>query len=278
MQVISRTPATAEEVGRTFHAGATGTDLSEVLNWQPDAAMVLSPSASHYDWVHGLLSAGVDVYVEKPATLDSRQTLALAELAEQKNRVFMVGFNRRYAPLHQKARAELGQAKVEQATFTKFRTKPFHDSVRNHLYDDTIHIIDTLRYFCGDGEVVHHELRVDKLFTGATAVISLANGGLAQVVTNMRAGGWREEYLLAGGGLTATVEAFSTLTVERDGQQYRWQERYDSGSDTTTGRGFSGEIEHFFECLRTRQHPQSDGFDSVLTQRMVEAIAEGAPE
>lgn len=212
LQVVSRTSATAEETARRFHAAAAATLPAEVLRWQPDAALVLSPSASHYEWLKDIISAGMDVFVEKPATLDSMQTAELAEMAERKGCVFMVGFNRRYAPLHRQAREALGVTAVEQATFTKFRTRPFHDSVRNHLYDDTIHIIDTLRYFCGDGEVIHSELRVEESFTGATALIGLSSGGIAQVVTNMHAGGWREEYLMAGGGMTAALQAFSTFS------------------------------------------------------------------
>jgi virulence factor len=273
LQTVSRTAATAEEAARQFHAAASATQPGEVLRWKPDATLVLSPSATHYDWLRELLSAGLDVFVEKPATLDATQTAELADLADRRHCVFMVGFNRRYAPLHRQAREAVGETAVEQATFTKFRTRPFHDSVRNHLYDDTIHIIDTLRFFCGDGEVIHSELRVGETFTGATALIGLASGGIAQVVTNMHAGGWREEYLLAGGGMTAALQAFSTFSWEKDGRQMLWQERYDSGSDTTTGRGFSGEIEHFLECVSTRQQPLSDGWDSVKTQKLVEAIA-----
>lgn len=273
LQLVSRTAAAAEETARQYHASAYATRPAEVLGWKPDAVLVLTPSASHYDWLSELIEAGLDVFVEKPATLNSDQTAKLAEMADRKRSVFMVGFNRRYAPLHRHAREMLGDTTVEQATFTKFRTRPFHDSVRNHMYDDTIHIIDTLRFFCGDGELIHSELRVSETFTGATALIGLERGGIAQVVTNMRAGAWREEYLLAGGGMTAALQAFSAFSLEKDGRQMLWQERYDSGSDTSTGRGFSGEIEHFLECVRTRQKPLSDGWDSVKTQKLVEAIA-----
>jgi virulence factor len=155
------------------------------------------------------------------------------------------------------------------------RVRPFHDDVRSHLYDDTIHLIDALRYFCGDGSVIHTELRVDQDFIGGTCLIGLENGGIAQIITSMRAGQWREQYLLAGDGLTLEVDAFQQLKISQGDEQRTWREDYDSGKDTTTGRGFRGEIQHFFDCVASREQPHTDAWDSVKTQQLVEAMAGG---
>jgi hypothetical protein len=57
---------------------ARGTiDLEELISWQPQAAVVLAPTSEHKDIVLRLLRGGVDVLVEKPATLHSADTLEL---------------------------------------------------------------------------------------------------------------------------------------------------------------------------------------------------------
>ena len=273
LQFFARSQLSVQQAQADYRVTESASSLAEVLRWKPDAAFVLTPSASHFDIVKTLLQQDIDVFVEKPATLSVDETRILAEMADLRGRILMVGFNRRFAPIHQRAREYWANRKVEQAVFTKFRTKPFHDTARNHLYDDTIHLVDTLRYFCGEGKVVHRELRVDDYFIGATAVIALAAGGIAQVVTSMRAGSWREEYLLAGDGLTLELQAFKALSISQGDEVRTWSETYDSGSDTATGRGFVHEIDYFLDCVRERKNPQTDAWDSMKTQILVEAIA-----
>ncbi len=273
LQVFARTQETSTRTQAVWKIPQVAHHVNDVLSWKPDAAFVLTPSNTHFELIKTLLESGVDVFTEKPATLFASQTRELADLADARQKILMVGFNRRYAPLHRRAKEYWASRKVEQAIFTKLRVKPFHDDVRGHLYDDTIHLVDTLRYFCGEGQVVHTEIRVDKQFTGATAVVALEGGGLAQIITSMRAGQWREHYLLAGDGLTMDVDAFRDLTISQGDEQRTWREAYDLGNDTITGRGFRDEVQHFLDCVNSRRQPLTSAHDSVKTQEMVEAIA-----
>lgn len=273
LQLSARHMERLQSLQAAYKIESAAISVSEVIQWKPDAVFVLTPSSTHYEIVKALLEQDIDVFVEKPATLHSTETHALAALAEKRERVLMVGFNRRYTPINQRAREYWGNRKVEQASFIKFRTKPIHDSVRNHLYDDTIHLVDTLRYFCGEGKVTHTQLRIGEQFLGAAVQVSLESGGLAQIATSMRAGQWREEYTLAGDGLTMDIKAFKELTISQGDEQRSWMESYDSGSDTATGRGFVAEIDHFMDCVTYRKIPRTDAWDSIKTQQMVEAIA-----
>lgn len=273
LQCISRSPEKNKILVNQYRVDAVGETMEDVYHWNPDAVFVLTPSPSHYALVKNCLEHDLDVFVEKPATTEASQTHALAALADKRNRVLMIGFNRRYAPLHRRAKEYWGNRRVEQAIFIKFRNQPFHQSARDHLYDDTIHLIDALRFFCGDGQVVHREVRMDGSFIGGTAVIALEAGGIAQVITSMRAGQWKEEYLWAGDGLTMHLNAFQDLTISQGDEQRTWNEMYDAGSDTPTGRGFIPEIDHFLECVQYRRLPLSDAHDSYRTQLLVEAFA-----
>jgi virulence factor len=169
-----------------------------------------------------------------------------------------------------------GDTPVSMGIFQKFRTSASHPSLRHQLMDDTIHQIDILRFYCGEGfvEKITQEAIPDS-FLGAVGAIRLENGGIGVIETNMKAGRWQERYVLFGGQKTLEVEAFSHAVLTQGFEQRRWDETYASSWQTTLkGRGFVDEIEHFFDCIETRQIPLTSGWDSVKTQRLVEDIAD----
>jgi virulence factor len=272
--LASRSAETVQSYQEKYRVARGTTDLEEVVRQRPQAAFVLSPSPTHYDILRRLLEGGIDVFVEKPATLQADQTEALCRLAEARRRIFMVGFNRRYASLHRQAKEIWGSRRVGIALFEKHRQRPFHPSLRSQLYDDTIHQIDTLRYYCGEGQAVTtmHQMGEGQVL-GAIGTVAFNSGGFAQVVTCLRAGRWSEHYSLHGDGLTMEIDAFLRLRVRSGEEEQAWEETYASAWKTTlAARGFEAQIDHFFECIDSRQEPQTSGWDSVKTQRLLEEM------
>jgi predicted dehydrogenase len=90
----------------------------------------------------------------------------------------------------------------------------------------------------------------------------------------MRSGEWRENYILSGDGFTMEIDSFLKLTIFQGDEKRSWMENYPGGSEILAGRGFLGEINHFMNCFRTRQNPQTDLTDSVKTQTLVESITD----
>ncbi len=251
-------------------------DLDQLISDQPEAAFILTSSDSHYSITRKLLENGIDVFVEKPATMHTNQTIELAELADHNERILMVGFNRRYAPLHIKAKEFWGEKPVGMGVFRKFRSNPAFDNLCRQLYEDTIHQIDLLRFYCGEGQVesVAYET-TDKKLQSAIAVIRLESKGMGLVETNLSAGGWREYYSLYGEQKSVEIEAFSKLEINQGEEKCQWEEPYTSAwQPTLVGRGFKGQIDHFLLCLETRSEPKTTAWDSVKTQELIEAIIE----
>ena len=273
LQVYARTRTSVQKAAAKWKINSSAYSLSDVIRSKPDAAFVLTNSDSHYEIVKELLRNSIDVYVEKPATLHLEQSMELSDLAAANACICMVGFNRRFAPIHQRGKEYWGSRNIELAEFTKLRTKPFHDFARNHLYDDTIHLLDTMRYYCGEVELAHRELRVDGQLITAMGVFKLASGGIAIVKNSMRCGQWSENYILTGDGLTMGIDPFAKLTIYQGDEQRSWRENYQAGSNPLVGRGFAGEIDHFFECVTKRQQPVTNLSDSIKTQQLVEALA-----
>ena len=250
------------------------TSLAQVIESKPKAAFVLTSSPSHFEIVTQLLENGIDVFVEKPATLHSWETKALAELADRKDRILMVGFNRRFAPLHAKAKQTWGEVPVSMGVFRKFRTSVSHPDLGHQFIEDTIHQIDIMRFYCGEGHpvAVTQETTSDR-FLGAVCAVRLDSGGIGVIETTMSAGRWQENYAVFGGRQTLEIDAFWEVMLTRGSEQHRWNETYASTWQTTlAGRGFVSEIEHFFDCVKTRQPPLTDAWDSVKTQTLMEEM------
>jgi virulence factor len=270
--IYSRTTDTVEKIGGYFNVDFRTNDLDALIAKKLDAVLVLTHTDSHFDLVRRLLNADIDVYVEKPATTASSATQELADLANAQERIFMVGFNRRYAPLFQKAKDIFGSNPIRLCMVEKHRSgiKP-RDLFQTYL-DDTVHQIDLLRYFCGDVQAIHTSCHLEEgKLRSAVSLTTLPSGGLGVVQTSREAGMWQERVTIHGGELTVEVSAFRELCVKYpDHEEVYGADRAGRWMPQLTERGFSGEIQHFFECVRTRQIPMTDGYDSVRTQRLLE--------
>jgi virulence factor len=254
---------------------AKGTaELDELLDWRPEAALVLASTEAHFPLAHRLLAAGVDVFLEKPAAASSQEARQLAELADAGQRVLMVGFNRRYAPLHRRARELWDGRPVSLAVLQKHRSGGFHTDIAHHYRDELIHLVDLLRFYCGEGQpIITSQYEKDGRPAGMVSTVALAGGGIGSFLASMQAGGWEERYSLYGEGTSLAVEAFSRLVFSQGKERRVWEETYASSWQTTLkGRGFVDQIAHFLDCVRTRSQPETSGWEAVKSQELAEAM------
>ncbi|HTX79172.1 MAG TPA: Gfo/Idh/MocA family oxidoreductase, partial [Longilinea sp.] len=179
------------------------TDLAALLDLHPAAAFVLTATPSHFEVTGRLLEAGIDVYLEKPATTSAELTRRLADQAKANGRILMVGYNRRYALLYLQAKEIFGARHIQTCLIEKHRPETPHRTLAAQYLDDIIHQIDLMRFFCGDVTAVHtsYELKNDRL-AGAVSIVALPGGGLGTILTSQQAGAWQEKVTLHGDGLT----------------------------------------------------------------------------
>jgi virulence factor len=216
--------------------------------------------------------------VEKPLTLKSDEARRLAELADERGKILMVGFNRRYAPLHRQASQLWGDRPIQLAVLQKHRSSAYHPNLYQNYIDDTVHQIDMLRFFCGDGKAAHTLSQVENgKLVGAASTVAYAHGGFGLVLTSLQAGRWDEHYALHGGSASLHVDAFSRLELITEDEHQVWAETYASAWKTTLkARGFVDEIAHFFECVQSRTQPQTNGWEAYRTQQLLEEMVQVA--
>ena len=73
--------------------------VDELIEKGIDAAFVSTATEAHFQIAEKLLKNGVNVYIDKPISLNFNETQKLVNLAKEKGLVAMVGFNRRFAPM-----------------------------------------------------------------------------------------------------------------------------------------------------------------------------------
>ena len=106
--VVTATGMSAAEVAKRFGFRFATTDYREILNDPATNAVVIATRHDrHSALACAALEAGKAVFVEKPLAIDRVQLDALIAVLETTGGRLQVGFNRRFSPLLQQARAAL---------------------------------------------------------------------------------------------------------------------------------------------------------------------------
>jgi len=278
--LYSRTQTTVDQTCVQWHINFGTTDIEALLLKKPQAAFVLTNNATHFEFSKRLLDDGIDVFVEKPAASTTEEMRTLVDLAEKNNRIFMVGFNRRYDLFYQQAKQLFKDKKIQLAIFEKHRDSAFHSSLYNNFVDDTIHQIDLMRHICGEVSVLStHQQILDGKLVGAVSVTRTPDGGLAVLMTSLSAGSWQERISLHGEKFSVEVDAFRQLKVKYpEREEVYGCDRPGKWIEDMKERGFYGSVSHFLECVHTRKQPLTSGQDALKTHELIDALVEKSGE
>lgn len=121
-------------------------NVDELINMNIDAAFVHTATESHIDIIEKLLNNNIHVYVDKPISYRYEDSIRVSNLAKDVNKILMVGFNRRFAPMYSNLK-NYGTPSVIK--LEKNRVNSPKDPVV-FILDDFIHVIDTLRFLIDD--------------------------------------------------------------------------------------------------------------------------------
>ncbi len=121
---------------------------------KPDAVFAIGQPHTFYDIWEWCLENKQNLFVEKPLGLNIHQARSLAYMAEKNNCVTQVAFQRRITPMVVKLREECLKRGPITHAFCRFYKSAISEnhSARDHMMDDCVHSIDTIRWMCG-GEV-----------------------------------------------------------------------------------------------------------------------------
>ena len=242
-----------------------------------DAVFVLTPRSEHAHAVEACLRRDIDVFCEKPLAPALDDAKRLADLADERGRILMIDFNRRYAPVYVAGRETFGSGGATFCVAQKNR----RGSEYRATFENAIHMIDLLRWYCGGEavEVTAHAAGNDRWEEdGTAAMIRFDSGNIGVLMAARTAGAWNEKLDAYGAGRSAEVRAPESVSITVEGvttSRELSSEAFGWATATQT-LGFAGAVHHFLDRLVDRRQPLTSGREAVATQRLLDRILEAA--
>jgi predicted dehydrogenase len=246
----------------------------------PDAVYAIGPPHFMYDVWMWCLSQGQNLYIEKPMGITLHQARALAYLADQNDCITQVSFQRRTCPMVVKLRdacLERGPIVHAVCRFYKCAMTPYLEA-RDHMMDDGVHAIDTLRWICG-GEVVEIQSVTQRVMTPDinffAAMLRFDNGATGLLINSWTSGRriFDVEMHAPGICVEAEHEGKGVLYADGDTEGVVYDTRDVAGSDELcVYGGFRAKNREFIDALKAGSQPGSNFLDAVKTMEVAEKI------
>jgi virulence factor len=265
LRLMTRDRAKLDRLGASHRIGADArfTDLGELIGSGIRAAFVHAATDQHVPIVERLLGAGVDVYVDKPLDYTLAGSRRLVELAEDAGRSLMVGFNRRHAPAYVQAKERPRDLVVLQKN-----REGLPERVRTLVYDDFIHVVDTLRFLV-PGEIEQVDVRA-RVRDGLVEHVVLTLGGdgfTALGIMNRLSGSTEEVLEVAGGDAKREVHNLAEVVDHRGQPTVR---RRGDWVPVARQRGIEQCVSGFLDAVRTGRTLSAQ--DALATHELCEEI------
>ncbi|MGA8995259.1 MAG: Gfo/Idh/MocA family oxidoreductase [Nocardioidaceae bacterium] len=274
LALVTRSVDTLARVGAQYGVARRTTRLEDLLDAGIDAAFVHAATQAHAGIVERLLVAGVPVLVDKPLAPTVAEATRLVEEAERRSVSLAVGFNRRFAPAY----ASLSGLRPSVVLMSKHRVA-LPEQPRRFVFDDLIHVVDTLRSFLPSPTV---ELSVWCEGGGGllrTVTLAMRGEGTTALGVMHRDSGAEEEVLevLGHGYQHRVVDLAASWHAEADGPAGVRRAPHDGWATVPTVRGFTAMCEWFLAAVRAgRVLSARDALATHEVCEQVVAVAETA--
>ena len=274
---VERLHTTAEK----YHVERRYTDSRKMIEEvAPDAVYAIGQPHLLYNVWTWCLQQGQNLYIEKPMGLSIHQARSLAYLAEKHGCITQVSFQRRSSPMvahlleECRRRGPITHAVCE---FTKCSPEATVGP-RDHMMDDGVHAIDTLRWMCG-GEVTGIESVTRRIgvpdINFIAALLRFDNGATGVLLNSWTSG--RRVFRVQMHAPCITVEA----EHEREGVIYadgdttgrRFDPRVVAGSEELfVYGGFQAKNREFIDAVKSGSQPGSHFGDALKTMEVADRI------
>lgn len=270
-----------QDTADKYHIAARYTDYQRMAKEvAPDAIYVIGQPHIMYDLWTWCLRQGLNLYIEKPMGLTLHQARALAHLAAEHGCITQVSFQRRSSPMVtmlRKACLERGPIVHAVCRFYKCNIEPFLGA-RDHMMDDGVHAIDTLRWMCG-GEVVRVESTLKSVGVPDTnflaATLHFDSGAIGIMINSWSSGRRIFDVEMHAPGICAEAEheGSGALYADGDTRGTRFEAREVAGSDALyVYGGFQAKHREFLDAVRAGTQPPSCFADALKTMEVAETI------
>lgn len=236
------------------YTGVTGySDYQKMLDRaELDAVVIATPTRAHASMVRTALEAGLHVFCEKPLTLSSAESEALAELAASRGMHCQVGYHNRFVAAFAEAKRLLEISAIGEVTHAQAEAygpvvlRPKGGTWRSRssegggcLYDYAAHPLDLLAWYLGGPDAVGGTV-MGRIFSADTedevySTLFYPSGVSAQLSVNWSDESFRKmstKITLTGTGGRIVVDRQECQVYLRDtapppeGYRHGWNVRY----------------------------------------------------
>ena len=246
----------------------------------PDAMAIIGQPHIMYDLWEWTLKNKINLYIEKPLGLAIHQARSLAWMAENNDLITAVSFQRRWTPMVMKLRDEcLKRGPIVHAVCRFYKPGPNPmTGARDHIMDDCVHSIDTLRWICGGNvtEIISHTKRVQTPdINFVSAALQFDNGAAAYLINSWVSGKRVFEVEMHAPGIyvTAEHEVGATLFADGDLKGVYYDTKEMAGSDKYhVYTGVVNAARSFVDGIKTHTLPDTCFQNSVESMRIADTI------
>ncbi len=267
--LCSRNEKRLQELGDKYRFPDQHKTIAGLIASGIKAAFVNAATEAHFELVKQLLEANIAVFVDKPISMIYAESKQLVELAEARNLLLMVGFNRRYAPVYQ-------QLKLEDPTLIIMQKnrKSLPDFVRRFVVEDFIHVVDTLRYLFPYPieNLIVNGLKKDTMLHQLVIQFVAHSGEVAIGIMNRDTATTEEKLEVMTATQKKTVYNIADLVLEENKNTIKlgtndWE-------STLYKRGFEQMTDDFLQAVANNKPTQISARDALFTHEICERIVE----
>lgn len=281
--VAEASPALREQLASDYPGLEVVSNYGELFTRADiPAVTIATPAATHHRIAKDCLLAGKDVFVEKPMTLTAVESEDLVLTAEKHGRILMVGHLLLYKPAVQFIRDYLAAGSLGRVfTLHQERMKLGKArSVENALWSLGVHDVAALLYIAGEAPVQvsfsgHRGLQAG-IEDDTYLHMTFADGRIAHLHNSWL---WPEDRrglkVIGERGMLVYDEKAEAVTLMKkrvDGKL----NNVDEGSEVLFEapkdfQALTVEMQHFMDCVQSRQTPRSCGRNGLEVVRVLES-------
>jgi len=255
-----------------------------------DAVLVATPIASHFELAKSAILSGKDVFVEKPMTNSSHDAVELVRMADENDRILMVGHTFEYSPPVLKVKELLDAGELGEILFISSTrvNLGIHQRDVSVIWDLAPHDISILVSWLGEEPASMHVVGRGCFIRDVPDVAFLSMRFPSSVIANVEVS-WLSPTKLR----RTTVVGARKMLIYDDTEHMEKIRLFDKGVVFKEPKDFGEfqlsyrmgnvlspfvenyeplqlEISHFLDCVRNRKTPRTDGQCGLRVVRALE--------
>lgn len=241
-RVVTSSGLGADNAGNKNGFETVATDPATILNADDtDTVFIATRHNTHAGYAARALDAGKHVFVEKPLALSLEELDRVVAAEQASSGMITVGFNRRFSPMIEKARATLQSVPGPMMMLYRVNAGdiPADSWIQRpegggRILGEICHFIDTMTYLCGSVPVASQAVTLRGIGDAVSAVIQFENGSTGTVIySSLGDPSVPKEYLeVFAAGTVVQLKDFTSMTITRNGKSKTVKGSQDKGQKT----------------------------------------------